>query len=122
MSSASCSKGRTDTVTEISAYTCKDCGKRTHVRHSHCPACKGTSFDEAPLSGKAKLLTFTRVHALSLAYEDRHITLGIVEFEDGCRALGRLYVDDPRIGMELTAEIGTVRVHELEEVKGLCFK
>ncbi|MFH1314288.1 MAG: hypothetical protein ABIJ00_13815 [Candidatus Eisenbacteria bacterium] len=109
-------------MTEISAHTCKACGKRTHVRHSHCPACKGTSFDEGMVGGKAKLLTFTRVHALSLAYEDLHITLGIVEFEDGCRALGRLYVDEPRIGMELTAEIGTVRVRDLEEVKGLCFR
>ena len=109
-------------MTEISAHRCGDCGKRTYVRHSHCPACKGTSFDEATVSGEAKLLTFTRVHALSLAYEDLHITLGIVEFEDGCRAMGRLHVDDPEIGMELTAEIGTVRYHDLEEVKGLCFR
>jgi len=109
-------------VTETTAYTCRDCGKRTLARHSHCPGCKGTSFDEGTVGGKAKLLTFTRVHALSLAYEDLHITLGIVEFEDGCRALGRLYVDEPKIGMELTVVIGTVRIRDLEEVKGLCFR
>jgi uncharacterized OB-fold protein len=109
-------------VTVISAYACKACGKRTHVRHSHCPSCNGTSFEETRVGGKAKLLTFTRVHALSLAYEDLHITLGIVEFEDGCRALGRLFVDEPRIGMKLTAELGTVRVDGLDEIKGLCFR
>jgi uncharacterized OB-fold protein len=56
---------------------------------------------------------------LSLAYTERYITLGIVEFADGTRAMGRLYVDEPEMGMKLKAEIGTVKVDGLIEHKGL---
>ena len=67
------------------------------------------------------MLTFTRVHMLSLAYTDRFITLGIVEFDDGTRALGRLDVDEPRIGMKVRAEIAAVGKQDYEEVKGFRF-
>jgi uncharacterized OB-fold protein len=56
---------------------------------------------------------------LSLAYTDRFITLGIVEFEDGTRALGRLDVDEPRVGMKLKAEMAAVGVRDYNEIKGL---
>ena len=109
-------------MAEISGFICKGCGRKSYVQHAQCWVCKGTTFETAALKGRTKLLTFTRVHMLSLAYTERFITLGVVEFVDGCRALGRLLVDEPEIGMELDIEIGVVRQLEHEEIKGLCFR
>jgi uncharacterized OB-fold protein len=109
-------------MTPIEGFICKACGFKSYPRHARCPSCGKTEFDAAPLQGKAKLLTFTRVHMLSLAYTERFITLGIVEFDSGFRALGKLLVDEPRVGMKLKAEIGTVRAEGGDKVTGLCFR
>ena len=106
----------------IIASVCKKCGRVTYPRHARCPSCGAGQFTEASLDGTAVLLTFTRVYNLSLAFEERFITLGIVEFEGGCRALGRLFVDEPEIGMKLRPEIATVRVQDYEQIEGLCFR
>jgi uncharacterized OB-fold protein len=102
-------------------YICEACSAKTYPRHARCPVCGKTDFRPAPLEGKATLLTFTRVHMLSLAYMERYITLGIVEFDSGFRALGRLRVAEPKIGMKLTAETGPVRTEDLESTQGLWF-
>jgi uncharacterized OB-fold protein len=109
-------------MAETIGFVCKGCGKKSYVQHVRCAMCEGTAFEEAALGGRATLLTFTRIHMLSLAYTERFITIGIVEFEDGCRALGRLFVDEPETGMELVAGIDVVRKVDHEEVKGLCFR
>jgi uncharacterized OB-fold protein len=111
-----------DEVTQFVGYVCKACGAKSYPRHARCPACGKTEFSEKSLGGRATLLTFTRVHMLSLAYMERYITLGIVEFDNGFRALGRLQVDEPRIGMKLTADIGPVRSEDLETTEGLWFR
>jgi hypothetical protein len=109
-------------MTEFMGFVCKSCGAKAYPRHARCPVCAKTDFDQVPLEGKATLLTFTRVHMLSLAYMERYITLGIVEFDNGFRALGRLHVAEPKIGMKLTAETGAVRSEDLETVEGLWFR
>lgn len=105
----------------IEAYVCRSCGKTVYPRHARCPACGANDFDAVTLEGTATLLTFTRAHQLSLAFTERYITLGIVEFENGARALGRLFVDEPRIGMKLRAELSTVSKHGYETREGLVF-
>ena len=109
-------------MTQIQGYICKACGYKAHPRHARCPSCGKREFNAVELEGTARLLTFTRVHMLSLAYTERFITLGIVEFGSGFKALGRLLVDEPRIGMKLKTEIGPVRVEDGEKVVGLCFR
>lgn len=108
-------------MAHIEAYVCKKCGRTAYPRHARCPGCGAGDFDALPLEGTAKLLTFTRAHQLSLAFTERYITLGIVEFENGARALGRLLVDEPLIGMKLRAELGTVSRHGYETREGLTF-
>jgi len=109
-------------MTEILGYTCNSCGTKSYPRHARCPSCGKTEFTSSRLEGAAKLLAFTRVHMLSLAYMERYITLGIVEFDSGFRALGRLHVAEPRIGMRLKSEIGPVRSEDLETTEGLWFR
>ena len=100
---------------------CESCGRPSYPCHARCPSCGASAFAAKDFEGTAKLLTFTRVHALSLAYSDLYITLGIVEFTDGTRALGRLDVEEPEIGMELKPEIGIVRTDGITDTEGLRF-
>jgi uncharacterized OB-fold protein len=109
-------------MTELTAYVCKACGTVSYPGRTCCKSCGKTDFDEIPVEGGAKLLTFTRVYNLSLAYEERYLTIGIVEFENGARALGRLAVDEPEIGMKLTAYVGPVRTQGYETINGLWFR
>lgn len=109
-------------MAEINASVCKGCGAVAYPQHRCCRACGKTKFDTVPLGGDAELLTFTRVYNLSLAFEDRYITLGIVEFENGSRALGRLAVDEPEIGMKLSAYIAPVRTEGYDTYEGLWFR
>jgi uncharacterized OB-fold protein len=106
----------------IQASVCKGCGSAAYPPHRRCRACGATDFDALPLEGEAVLLTFTRVYNLSLAFEDRYITLGIVEFGSGARALGRLDVDEPEIGMRLSASVAPVRTEGYDTYEGLWFR
>ena len=108
-------------ATEITASVCKACGAVAYPRHRCCKSCGKHEFDKVPLEGSATLLTFTRVYNLSRAFEERYITLGIVEFKSGARALGRLAVDEPRMGMKLTAYVAPVRTEGYETFEGLWF-
>jgi uncharacterized OB-fold protein len=105
----------------IQTSVCRSCGRALYPHRSRCPACGGTDLDIRAFEGAARLVTFTHVHMLSLAYTDLYITLGIVEFADGCRALGRLDVDQPTIGMKLKAGVGVVRSDGIKETQGLRF-
>lgn len=109
-------------MAEINASVCKGCGAVAYPQHKCCKACGKTKFGQVPLEGSATLLTFTRVYNLSLAFDERYITLGIVEFENGARALGRLAVDEPRIGMKLSAYVAPVRTEGYETYEGLWFR
>jgi uncharacterized OB-fold protein len=108
-------------MNRISKWVCRSCGRAFYPRHARCSRCGATEFDTDAFEGTGKLITFTRVHALSLAYTDLYITLGIVEFPDGSRALGRLDVDEPEIGMLLRASVGVVRDDGLQQTEGLRF-
>jgi uncharacterized OB-fold protein len=109
-------------MAEIHASVCKGCGAVAYPRHRCCKACGKTRFESVPLEGNATLLTFTRVYNLSLAFDERFITLGIVEFEGGVRALGRLDVDEPKISMKLSAYVAPVRTEGYETYEGLWFE
>jgi len=107
---------------EIYASRCKGCGAVAYPQHKCCKACGKTRFDTVPLEGNATLLTFTRVYNLSLAFDERYLTIGIVEFDSGARALGRLDVDQPEIGMKLSAFVAPVRTDGYDTVEGLWFR
>jgi uncharacterized OB-fold protein len=47
--------------------------------------------------------------------------LGIVELENGIRITGQLDIDQPRIGMEVTGEVGVVRRSAYDDYYGMVF-
>jgi hypothetical protein len=106
---------------EVVAAKCKGCGKLAYPTHFYCQGCHGTKFEPVPLTGEGKLVTWTRVYALPLDYEDLYLTLGIVEMDLGVRATGRLDLAEPATGMRVRARVGPVRDIGGKEIQGLIF-
>jgi hypothetical protein len=106
----------------IVAYRCKKCGKLHYPFHDRCLACKGREFDPVKPQGLAKLLTFTRIYNLPWGFDQRYLTIGVVEFENGVRAMGQIKADETyelKTGMPMSASWETVRIQQGENVYGL---
>lgn len=106
----------------ITAYKCKNCGHVMYPRHFRCLQCAGREFEEIEPGNTGRLVTFTDVHNLPWGIDERVRTIGVVEFDDGVKAMGRLNVEKPKLGMRLEARWAPVRVIRGEEVYGLTFE
>jgi len=115
---------------EVYAYKCPECGTLDYPAPMICKVCSArrdpsgvifSAWEQVPLSGKCKLLGWTRVYALPEGFDVKYLLFAVVEFENGLRASGRLLVDDPQTGMELTAKVGVVKEKVGEDVYGFMF-
>jgi hypothetical protein len=109
----------------IVAYKCKQCGRLHYPFHDRCLACKHREFEKVKPQGLAKLLTFTRIFNLPWGFDQRYLTIGVVEFENGVRAMGQVHVDEAvelKTGMLMQPSWGTVRVQYGENVYGLVLE
>ena len=109
----------------ITAYKCKKCGKIHYPYHDRCLACKGREFEQIKPQGNVRLLTFTRIYNLPWGFDQRYLTIGIAEFENGVRAMGQIHVDeafDLKIGMTMHPTWAPVRVQYGENVYGLVLE
>jgi uncharacterized OB-fold protein len=108
----------------ITAYKCKNCGKIHYPYHDRCLACKGRNFEMVKPQGDVRLLTFTRIYNLPWGFDQRYLTIGIAEFENGVRAMGQINVDESvplETGMTMKPSWEPVRVQAGENVYGLKF-
>ena len=106
----------------IVAYKCKKCGKLHFPYHDRCLACKSREFTQVKPEGAARLITFTRIYNLPWGFDQRYLTIGVVEFENGVRAMGQIQVDekyDLKPGESMRASWEPVRVQYGEDVYGL---
>lgn len=103
----------------ITAYQCVNCGHIMYPHHYRCLNCNGREFEEIQPSGNAKLLTYTIVNELPWGIDERGRVLGVVEFENGVKALGLIEADNPKIGMKLYPGWEVVRVIGGVETFGL---
>ena len=115
---------------EVNAAKCPKCGKIYYPAPMICSECNTrrdpsgvifSKWDDVPLEGKCKLLAWTRVFALPEGFDVKYLLFGIVEFENGLRASGRLLVDQPKTGMELRATVGVVKEKPGKTVNGFLF-
>ncbi|MBN2146499.1 MAG: hypothetical protein JW726_03885 [Anaerolineales bacterium] len=109
----------------ILAYRCKKCGKLHYPYHDRCLACKSRDFEPVKPQGNVKLLTFTRIYNLPWGFDQRYLTLGVGEFENGVRAMAQIHVDESyplQIGMTLQPSWGVVRIQNGENVYGLVLE
>jgi len=103
----------------ITAYQCVNCQHIMYPHHYSCLNCNGREFEEIHPSGNAKLLTYTIVNELPWGIDERGRVLGVVEFENGVKALGLIEANKPKIGMKLYPGWEVVRVIGGVETFGL---
>ena len=96
----------------ILGYTCEGCGTRYYPAPMICGKCgvrrdpvTGKGWSAFEMEGACKLLAWTRVWNLPEGYTKKFLQFGIVEFENGLRASGRVEVEEPKTGMSLTATV-----------------
>jgi uncharacterized OB-fold protein len=109
----------------IVAYKCKKCGKLHFPFHDRCLVCRGREFEAVKPEGKARLLTFTRIFNLPWGFDERYLTIGVVEFENKVRAMGQINVDESyelTMGMILEPNWEPVRKQYGENIYGLVLK
>ncbi len=115
---------------KVYAKKCPQCGTLWYPAPMICGTCnnrrdpsetKFSKWDDEPLDGPCTLLAWTRVFALPEGFDKKYLLFGIVEFENGLRASGRLLVDDPETGMKLVARADTVKELPGKEIYGLLF-
>ncbi len=96
------------TEVTIRAGVCPACGALLYPIPLVCPCGQvlgagGPSLEEREIAGSCKLLTWTRLTAVAEGFADGEMTLGMVEFPNGVRALGLLETDAAEVGMVLEA-------------------
>ena len=105
----------------ITTYKCTNCGQVMYPRHERCLNCNEREFKEIYPTKKGKLLTYTVVNELPWGIDERARVLGVVEFDNGIRALGLIESDRVKIGMKLTTGWDEVRYMNGLRVYGLVF-
>ncbi|MFW9877559.1 MAG: Zn-ribbon domain-containing OB-fold protein [Candidatus Thorarchaeota archaeon] len=74
---------------------CSKCEFLQHESHLRCLNCKNDNFRFIEASGICKLITFTILNAPPAEFRDKKsYALGIVEFENGIKALGQITTQD----------------------------
>lgn len=108
-------------MNNIVAYKCTNCSHIMFPKHERCLNCNERDFEEIEPSEQGKLLTYTVINELPWGLDERGRVLGVVEFDNGVRALGLINADKVKIGMKLTAGWDVVRVIGGVKTYGLTF-
>lgn len=109
---------------KLVAHQCKKCGKVHYPFHDRCLKCKNREFEEIRPQGNARLLTFTQIFNLPWGYDERFLTIGLAEFENGVRAMGQIKIEGDsveglRSGMMMKPSWEPVRIQDGEKIYGL---
>lgn len=90
---------------------CKVCGKYTFPKYLACPYCFSDQLEDAPLSFKGILHSFTIVRRSMPDYPVPY-GLGLVDFPEGVRVMAQMEADDLKnlkLGIEMEIIVGVVR-------------
>ncbi|MFW9895987.1 MAG: Zn-ribbon domain-containing OB-fold protein [Candidatus Thorarchaeota archaeon] len=82
---------------------CRKCGFLQHKSHLRCLNCRNNTFESITPSGICRLVTYTILSAPPAEFRKKSsYALGVVEFENGVKALGQITTQDNlKTGMEL---------------------
>ena len=108
-------------MSTITAYKCNNCGHVNYPKHERCLNCSQRDFKEIKPTKKGKLLTYTIVNELPWGIDERGRVIGVVEFDNGIRAMGVVKAEKVKLGMKLTTSWEEVRFQNGERVYGLTF-
>ncbi len=93
------------------AGRCKACGKYTFPKYYACPFCFSDELEDAPLSQKGTLQSFTIVRRSLPGYPVPY-ALGLVDFPEGVRVMAQIETKNPeelRLDMEMGVTVGPIR-------------
>ena len=114
---------------KILGHKCEACGAIYYPAPMICAKCgvrrdpvTGKGWSTFEMDGACKLLAWTRVWNLPEGYTKKFLQFGIVEFENGLRASGRVEVEAPQTGMALTASVEESDERPGKPVKIFVFK
>jgi uncharacterized OB-fold protein len=107
---------------ENKAFKCKKCGKITFPRRAVCLKCKAREFEEVPMGTDATLLTYSQIYQLPWGINDRFLTIGVCQFENGAKAMGRITTPDVENGMKMKASWEIFRQIAGEDEYGWIFQ
>ena len=106
----------------ITGYKCTNCGRVMFPRHERCLNCNQREFKKVEPTKRAKLLTYTVVNELPWGIDERGRVIGVVEFDNGLRAMGLVKADNVKIGMKLSTTWDEVRFQNGVQIYGLTFE
>ena len=99
---------------------CTKCGETSFPPRADCNACLGGEFELVERSGKARLLTFTKIVAAPTGFEDvAPYTVGVADLEDGGRILAWIgeTIPESEIAIDMELQVVPRIFEELEEIK-----
>lgn len=103
----------------LMASRCRRCGAQSFPPRADCERCLSPEFEWVEITGRGRLVTWTRITAAPSGFEAyAPYTLGVIELEGGGRAMawlgGSLEEQDLEMGMPLRL---VPRLHEeMEEI------
>ncbi len=103
-------------------YKCTKCGKPTYPKRDVCLKCGGREFAELQFPKTATIIAFTNVHQLPWGINERFLTLGVCEFENGLKAMGRITAPTVKKGQKVKAHWKLFREMAGEDVWGWIFE
>ena len=101
---------------------CKKCGAIAYPKRLLCSSCKGRNFEELPLSGEGRVVTFTKLWAIPEGIEQLPLTLAIVEFDGKVRVTGQILSEEIRTGDRVHPVWGHVRKIKGKVIEGFRFE
>jgi uncharacterized OB-fold protein len=103
------------------AYKCTKCGRLTYPKRSVCLKCSARTFEEVPPASEGNIVTFSQIFQLPWGINDRFLTIGICQFDNGVKAMGRITTPDVKKGTRVKAEWKIFREIQGEDAWGWVF-
>jgi len=94
------------------AYKCKKCGAIVYPKRFLCSSCRGRDFEEYPLGGEGKVLTYTKLWAIPEG----------IEFDGKVRVTGQVLSEEVKTGDRVRPVWGHIRKVRGKEIQGFRFE
>lgn len=108
-------------IKNAKAYKCTHCGRVTYPQRVCCLGCGSRDFQELPWTEECTLITFTQIYQLPWGINDRFLTIGICQFDNGVKAMGRITTPEVKNGMRMKAQYEVFRQIAGEDIPGWLF-
>ncbi len=104
----------------LTASHCTSCGCLSFPPRADCPACGHEKFTLEEISGRGRLITYTRIEAAPAGFQELvPYTLGVVELEEGGRLLAPCgeTIKEQDISIGLAVQVVPRLCEECEDIK-----